>query len=256
MARAAGVGLRTREHVKGQGGGVDKSEIRDHADLTGPQGGCRTFSFVSRALDEDGARYQVLRPLGSRSVPCGAHKQAHAQSRASEDWQSCGSSQLQLRKPPLLQEHALVCVQSGCAAFHTCATRSTLVWVHRAGEAKQAHTGCVWDAASHDTGAGGLGHSGGSHLAYCRTAKRFTASIRDEGGRCWSSRAWHNCCRRPQAASHTGRAPVTHLDTDMCTARAKASGVAHGPERGGLGRDRYIELAVGQSRGQSRHALA
>ena len=80
IARAAGVGLRAKVREKGQCVGVHTSEMRDRAGVRGLGGGRRTISFVSRAVDEDGAQDQGLRPKGSRSVPCGAHKQARAHS--------------------------------------------------------------------------------------------------------------------------------------------------------------------------------
>ena len=79
-ARAAGVGLSTRVREKGQCGGVHTSEMRDGTGVRGLGGGRRTISFVFRAVDEDGALDKGLRPKGSRSVPCGAHKQARAHS--------------------------------------------------------------------------------------------------------------------------------------------------------------------------------
>ena len=47
------------------------------------------------------------------------------------------------------------------------------------------------------------------------------------------------------SSSITGQQSTSqpHLDRDMRTARAEASGVAHGPGRSGLGRGRYIEVA-------------
>ena len=63
---AAGVGLSTRVRDKGQGVGGRDSEMRDRAGERGLGGGCRTISFVSRAVDEDGAQDQGLRPKGSR----------------------------------------------------------------------------------------------------------------------------------------------------------------------------------------------
>ena len=80
IARAAGVGLRAMVREKGQCGGVHTSEMRGRAGGRGLGGGRRTISFVFRAVDEDGAQDQGLRPKGSRSVPCGAHKQARAHS--------------------------------------------------------------------------------------------------------------------------------------------------------------------------------
>ena len=74
------MGLITRVRDKGQGVGGRDSEMRDRTGVRGLGGGRRTISFVFRAVDEDGALDKGLRPKGSRSVPCGAHKQARAHS--------------------------------------------------------------------------------------------------------------------------------------------------------------------------------
>ena len=169
---------------------------------------------------------------------------------------SCSGSLLQLRTPPRVQEHAFGYVQSGCAMFYTCAMQSTLVWVHRAGDRqnrrKRAVCGVLQCMPRLWVGSDFL--AARTKLAVeQRSASRPPYDTRTED--VGDLEACTNCCRRPQAASQASRAPTRHLDTDMHTARVKASGVAHGPGRGGLRRDRYIEVAVGQSRGQSRHAL-
>ena len=87
---------------KGQCGGVHTSEMRDGTGVRGLGGGRRTISFVSRAVDEDGAQDQGLRPKGSRSVPCGAHKQArghsHTLTQTGEAGLCCGEGSAYLRR--------------------------------------------------------------------------------------------------------------------------------------------------------------
>ena len=189
--------------------------------------------------------------MQSRSVPCGAHKRMHGQSQTHTTCRGCSGSPLLRRMPPHLQEHASGCIQSGCAAFHACASDSVLVWVHFSGRQKRLASGFERKAARHCADAGGLKRAGDSHLAHSRAVKRFSTSNQTKSGCCCSFPSLHNCCGRPRAASEASRAPTKHLDPDMHTARNNAAGMAHGPGRGGLGRSRYIEFTAGQRRDKS-----